>query len=285
MTKGKGESQEKIDRILRDWRQGDCVLEEQDFTYRFLQSKPLTSAAIQIAENTETDLVDDPVPGFLVVTQTCDIIRSPKERPYIQVSPLVRLSAEEIKRAKKGLYPRYIHLPALETKNLVGDLDRIMTLEKALVASWKRVPGWTDPSDGRRIARAISRKFQRPAFPDPFVEWIRPLYDRLKKKHDRSSPEGERLRSLREIRVRAEPSWNSPNPKITFYFILTETLPSDAEEEEKLLENWLKRLPSTSDFGTPGYLLTTLENLSAQVYVESDPLDLDHLSAPSRRRR
>ena len=46
-----------------------------------------------------------------------------------------------------------------------------------------------------------------------------PLRRRLVEKHNKSSPEGEALRALLEIRVRAAPSWSAQEVELMFWFI------------------------------------------------------------------
>lgn len=48
------------------------------------------------------------------------------------------------------------------------------------------------------------------------------------------------------------------------------------------IEALRKRLAGGSRFGTPELLAVKLEDLTAKDYVESDPLDLDHLSDARR---
>jgi len=42
---------------------------------------------------------------------------------------------------------------------------------------------------------------------------------------------------------------------------------------------WLKRVPAAGRFATVDGAVLTLDDLTARDYVESDPLDLDHLSS------
>lgn len=44
------------------------------------------------------------------------------------------------------------------------------------------------------------------------------------------------------------------------------------------LAKWLKLIPEIGRFKSIGGLVITLEDMTAKEYVESDPLDLDHLS-------
>ncbi len=87
------------------------------------------------------------------------------------------------------------------------------------------------------------------------------------------------LRSLREIRVRAAPSWDADTVEVMFWIIRKGDQPSfEKTDWFKLLEAWLKLVPEEGRFTTVEGLVTTLDDLTARDYVESDPLDLDHLS-------
>jgi hypothetical protein len=102
--------------------------------------------------------------------------------------------------------PAYAALKSLEPDCLVADLDRMMTVEKSIVATWTRTPGYVDDADGRAFAQALARKRVRVAFPDDFSELVDKLQRRLEDKHGGNSIEGRGLRALPEIRVRAVPA-------------------------------------------------------------------------------
>ena len=57
------------------------------------------------------------------------------------------------------------------------------------------------------------------AFPDEFEMAANRLQKRWLEKHDKQSPEGAHLRALREIRVRAAPSWDASEVHISFWFV------------------------------------------------------------------
>ena len=62
-----------VDAVLADWRQGDCVVQESWFVHRIDPERPLTLAS----EGAEGELVEMAVRGFVVVSQTCDIVLRP----------------------------------------------------------------------------------------------------------------------------------------------------------------------------------------------------------------
>jgi hypothetical protein len=148
------------------------------------------------------------------------------------------------------------------------------------VAAWKRTPGFTRDEDGRAFANALARKRVRFAFPDDFTSLAKKLQSRLGDKHDKNTDEGRALRALREIRVCGSPSWDAGSVETFFWFIRDD---ADATFEGKswadLLKDWLKLVPATGRFTNVDGQVATLEEMTAADYVDSDPLDLDHLSS------
>jgi hypothetical protein len=262
--------------VLETWRQGDCVLGEQWFAYRIDPANPATEAG-QIAAANGADLAEALVVGLVVTSQTCDIVRVDPESPFVEISPLVSVSDPEHDEIARRIRPRYAVVPALAKDRLVADLGRTMTVEKAVVATWDRVPGWTEDNEARDFAEPLARKRARPAFPDDFVHLVGGLQARIKEKHNRNSPEGAALRSLREIRVQATPSWRGAPVRLHFWFISRE--PKAEPGLEQSVEEWLKRVQPTGRFMSIDGQAVNLSEITAQEYVDSDRLDLDWLSA------
>lgn len=268
-----------VDFALAVWQQGDCVVGEQWFVHRIDPDAPLTEGAIAAAK-AGMDLVESEVLGFILVSQTCDVVRSCAERPYVEVVPLVNVDKIELRTIERGRRPRYAFIPGLKDKGLVADLDRVMTVEKSVVAAWTRTLGCGTDQETRDMARALARKRTRWAFPDEFTLLAGKLQSRMQEKHDKQSEEGAALRALREIRVRAAPTWDSNPIDVMFWFIRKENEPDfKGKSWDKLLENWLKLVPVTGRFGPVNGVVMSLDDLTARDYVERDPLDLDHLSS------
>jgi hypothetical protein len=268
-----------IDTTLLEWCQGDCVLGEYWFIYRFNPQRPLTSDSANVAKE-ETDLAESEVKGFAIVTQTCDIVRSCNERPFVEIVPLVKVNEQQLHDIQRSRRPQYAHIPGVAELNLVADLDRVMTVEKAVVAEWERKPGCLSDVEIRALGQALTRKRARFAFPDDFTNFARKLQNRLRDKHDKATDEGEALRALREIRVCAEPSWNSSEIRLTFWFIRDE----DQNQFKgvgwaQFLNQWLRLIPESGRYKNVEGSVVALEDMTAKEYVESDPLDLDHLSS------
>ncbi len=268
----------QVDASLRHWRQGDCVIGEQWFAFRVAPDLRVTDlVADTLAE--EPDLVEASVFGFSVVTQTCDIVRNCADRPFIEVCPLVKVDKSTLREIERGYRPNYAYIPGVSPQNLVADLERVMTVEKPVAAQWQRTQGCFGDEDARRLSLSLARKRARFAFPDEFVAFANPLKNRMSDKHGRQSSEGRALKALREIRVRAAPSWDADEVELMFWFIRDEdALDFEHEGWEIFLEGWLKLIPASGQFGSVHGSVVTLDALTAREYVESDRLDLDHLS-------
>lgn len=273
------DGRQQVDQQLGDWHQGDCVIGEQWFLFRTSVTRPLTTdgavAAEEGAENAEAEVL-----GFAVITQTCDLVRRCENRPFVEVCPLVEVNELMLHEIERGRRPNYAFIPGVADRRLVADLDRVMTVEKSVVAGWERVQGCLGDDDTRRLSLALARKRARTAFPDDFVAFVSPLMKRMSSKHDKGSDEGRALQALREIRVRAAPAWNADEVRLMFWFIRNEGEPTfETQSWDDLLEAWLKRVSKKDRFVDVEGVVMTLDDLTARDYVESDPLDLDHLSS------
>lgn len=270
-----------VDNALRDWRQGDLALDEHWFIHVGDPAGPLTAASAEAGDAGLQALTSE-VAGLVVVTQTCDVVRTCVSRPYVEVAPLIRVDAADLLAIQRGRRPAYATLPALRSSRLAVDLDRVMTVEKSVLARWKRTPGYSSDADGRSFAQALARKRVRFAFPDDFTELAKRLQGRLADKHEKNTDEGRGLRALREIRVLATPTWEASQVALFFWFIRND---ADTDFEGRnwadLLKDWLKLVlvPKDGRFTAIDGQVGTLGEITGADYVGSDPLDLDHLSS------
>ena len=255
------------------------MLGEQWFSYRISCEHPITEAA-RVAAAQKVDLAEIPVRGLVVVSQTCDILREFSERPFIEVAPLVEIDdANMLLNIKKGRYPRYAYIPGVSDSHLVGDLERSMTVEKPVLATWVRVAGCPNVVDGRNFARSLARQRSRFAFPDDFVQMMSPLRSRFTEKHEKSSPEGSALRALTEVRVCALPDWDAETVGLHYWFIRDETVNQlGGKTWSEHLKSWEPLFKANGRFHNDGAVVVTHSDLSAQEYLDSEQLELEHLS-------
>ncbi len=266
---------------MENWRQGDCAIgEDHWFSFHFSPQRPLTedSKEVTAVDSEEADLAESAVKGFAVLTQTCDLVRLCVDRPFVEIAPLVEVDAEKLQDIKRVKIPRYAYISGVAEQNLVADLDRVMTVEKAVVAQWDRIIGCQNDEEIRAFGKALSRKCSRFAFPDDFNAVVKKLQNRMSDKHEKTSDEGLALRTLREIRVQATPSWDAGEVELKFWFIrFQEDVHFEGKQWHELLDRWLGLLPTSGRFCVEGVVLS-LEDMTAAEYLSSDQLDLDRLS-------
>jgi hypothetical protein len=285
------EDEKAIDDALQTWRQGDVSLDgDLEFLHIADLTRPHSAASSQVAEALAengdaieagaTPILDEAVAGMVMLSQTCDVVRGCRDRPFVEVAPLVKVPepwVEEIRRLKR---PAFAYVPATAGERLVADLDRTMTAEKALVAGWTRTPGWQSDDELRDFALALARKRARFAFPDDFVVATEKFQKHLADKHNKQTDEGAHLRALREIRVRAAPSWDEEQVQLSWWFIKDGDPENIDANWQELLDQWLALFDRTGRFKLDPPIACRLEDITARDYIESDHLDLDRLSVP-----
>jgi len=170
-------------------------------------------------------------------------------------------------------------------------LTRYARWKKSIVATIDpkdRVIGCQTDQEATNLAAALSRNADRFAFPDDFSVAMSAIQDRILQKHGmptrdkkgRPTNEGAFLAALREIRVSCEPNWTASSTHLRFFFIFDRpsNMPPDADA---MAEDLLKNFRPTGAFRDFEFRLVSLSEISAETYVSTEPLDLDHLSHAS----
>lgn len=262
---------------VHSWRQGDCVVGEQDFVYRIMTAQPLCQESRRaVEEDPSAEFVVHPVDGLMVVSQSCDIVRPSETRPFVEVAPLIKLAEEDFREVLIGARPRYVTVPGLHTARLAADLDRVQTVEKTLLCSWPRLQGCHIDSDRRLLGKQLARKRFRAALPDEFTPWFKPLRNRFSRLAGSTSADAVVFKELSEIRIQASPSWDAPRVDIFIWFVLKDEAP--VLDRSTILEGWLAKVPAKDAFVSCQGRIVRYEDMTALEYIDSDPLDLDHMS-------
>ncbi|MYB34674.1 MAG: hypothetical protein F4X92_06050 [Gammaproteobacteria bacterium] len=98
---------EKIEKVTQEWRQGDVSrYAELEFLHLAKMSCPITAsseeAILENGSSIESDYlpIAERIDGIVVLTQTCDIVRSWQDRPYIEISPLVKVDDDFVEQVR-----------------------------------------------------------------------------------------------------------------------------------------------------------------------------------------
>ena len=280
---------ELLDIALREWRQGDFVVGETLAPFVCSPAHPISTAAKDVALNgDEAEVIGMEVPGWVVVSQTCDIVSPSSEREFVQLAPLVSLDETEMAEVRAGRRVHLGYLPGAEELGFAADLSVTWTVEKPVLIHGgpTRRTGCRTDAEVRRFAAVLQRSRARFAFPERFVRAVKGIRSHVLKKHDKpASPVGRALRGIREIRVLAEPSWSDENVKLTFYYIreepsarIAQGLLGTEEDCRQEVKGLMGRFDQES-YPSTQWLVLDLEDLNAVEYVSSDQLDFGHLSS------
>lgn len=275
----------QINAAMENWRQGDFFLSEDLFFIHLADlARPLTSEADEIAserietgDTLEVEGVPSAVIGYVVITQTCDIVRDCKARSYVELCPLVEVEPSVVNQTRLLRRPAFAFVPGASDKNLIADLDRILTVEKSFLSKFDCTVGCRDDSERRVFADALARHRTRPAFPDDFNDCMRPVRDHLKKIHRGTDPEGLLIQSVGEIRVSASPNWDAEQISVFVWFILSPESASPSTDISPYVNKWLALFGASKRYDLQA-IVCRLEDMKASDYVGGDRLDLDQLS-------
>ena len=269
---------DRIDKSACSWWQGDIAGADW-FRVFGKRDCPLTPGELCSVE-TRLPCSHQSTHGLVLLTQTCDIRKTCRKRPYVTVSPLVHLEGTDAALARKGRLLNFVAVPAAGAQAF-ADIDRVMTVEKSFLLDWERAPGCQNHQERQVFGRRVARVHQRFAFPDDLHLALSELVKRITKKFGKDDAEGRALQAIEEIRVTADPHWESAGINVFLTFALTDgaAAPEITEEEwAELVDQWLKLCkPNGVIRGIEGIVLP-LDEMTAREYLDSDRLELDYLS-------
>ena len=262
----------ELDAALKHWRQGDYAMGVGGFLF----AGPAEGSDPFDAEETTENVV-----GLVVISQSCDIVRTTGRRDFVAVCPLVEVPERDISAILKGRRP---YLTDVENagKARFADLRRIMSVHKNLLRTWVHQVGFTSQTARLRFAAALERKFGQFAFPDDFDQAIKEFRERVWSRHDKSGSEpGKVYRSLIQVRFRADPSWTAENRRIAVIAIMKEKEDREVDHGtiSKELEKALAKIewPQGYEWKDPNFILQTAKSLSAEDIIMSQRGDFDFL--------
>lgn len=244
------------------WRQGDVTLD--------IKELPALSSNDGDAEFFATK-------GVVVVTQTCDIVRSSEDKPFFQVAALVTATDSEIEQIRKYMRPRFVYVPQCVSMNLVGDLDHTISFKKELLAGWSRLPAPENAEASREFGYAAGRHRSRAAFPDRWASELDDLRNWLRSKSSKDSDEGRFAKAIEQMRIIAN-DVECPEEAHIICIIPHDTAPvvrsvwaqtMVPKMESKIADSWGCKV---------NFTLQTTSEITAAEYLGSLRLDFDALS-------
>lgn len=250
---------QNVDNALATWRQGDVILKPGfAMSHLAVAGAPLTPAASEAAAELPGDspqdllFVESEVAGFVVLTQTCDVVRECHIRPYVQLAPLGEVTQEELGQTQRCERLAFAYLPALAGRRLIADLDRAITVEKAVLAPLERLSALQTDDEQAAFGHALARNRERFAFPTPFNVAMNEFQKRMKKRAGKGNDEGRHVDCLREIRVAASPRWEAEKVSITIWLIKHSDPPNP--QWTHWIDDWTKLIDQKGAYTLDGPL-------------------------------
>ncbi|AGS25480.1 hypothetical protein [Rhizobium etli] len=259
--------------ILRSWRQGDYTLDAREFPMLFVN------------ENGSIDVAWEDVEGWVVLTQTCDIVNFVEGRDLVAVAPLVKAKPGLMQAVATGTTPAAAQIENLPGENLVVDLTKLCVVQKKALAGMRRAIGFNSDETRCTFAQTLERRYGRFAFPDALSDGpLTAIRNQSKDKHKKNSDSGRVYRSLRCIRVSASPDFNTRGAEIQFLAVLDEEARLEATTTE--IKKELNSIAASSKFNWPEeferavplFRIVTPDSISAREWFTSQQIDLDFLS-------
>ena len=283
MAEASSEGEDEILERLAEWQQGDFALDCGDFLFRDLVE--------EIDDADGGAVFDSGVVGLAVISQTCDVVRSPGDVGYVSVCPLVQIDPKRIGDVERGQAPRY-GLLSNAPEGVVVDFSRTMSVTKALLLTWTRSRGCADDAQQLEFARCLEMFFGRFAFPDDFVRSVASLRKAILDKYSKEGSDlGKAIRSIRELRAVPHAAWSdTASVPVSFIAILDDEEKREIKDRKRIRE-LLKPAIDAIKWKSPfsihpeGLSLATLADLTAADYLNSFPLDVNSLSFARKYRK
>lgn len=164
--------------------------------------------------------LEEPTPnGVVLISQTCDIVQSHRQRPTVQAAKLIQLRGTMAQEAADGRRPRFAAVPN-EGGSFFADLEVIGTIDKLVLVRLSNRKGVLGDYQVRSFAEAVGRRFSRFPFPDEVTEQTDALVKEVQGKYRKeSSPLGQVLQQVLQLRLQANPRWDDPNAVVTLFVI------------------------------------------------------------------
>jgi hypothetical protein len=171
---------DELDGLLKELRQGD-ILDVAKLVCLYSPDAPSYPDEVAGVPHEEPVMtMETRIPAGLcaVVSQDCDLSRSPDIEPYVLVAPLTPMPDKTFREAADGLSSRFFAYPRVEghedKEQLVVDMRIVASLEKTALLS-SHIQRIHCPLSGPKrdqLREFLGRRLGRHAFPDEIVRQV-----------------------------------------------------------------------------------------------------------------
>lgn len=256
------------------WRQGDFTLQRTHV--------PL----ILETDDEGLDIGTIETCGWVVITQTCDIVNYGKRKEYVSICPIVVAPPEVVKEVRAGVTPAFGKLDLAVAEDHVVDFGLTATVHKRALILLERRDGFQNDAARSIFQQSLERRFGRFAFPDWLSNGpLKQLRKRAREAHKSSGANGDIYKAIDEFRVRGNPDLESKDSVIGFLVVV------DREKEKKTTRDAIRKelAAQANKFVWPDDFIKedefmaigTLDEFTGRDIKESYSVDLDFISLRS----
>jgi hypothetical protein len=212
--------------------------------------------------------IDGDKPGWVVLTQRCDLIRAYQVEPLVELARAEPVTDDRILEQARSNSPRYVFLAERPDGAWVIDLRRRAWLPKHLLADQSAVQPLTNARAVKRLRLRLGQRYWRDPVPDDIVRDVqRPLRDALRRSRARVRLAGHFTEWLG---VR-------DGDKVLVLAILGED--KDRREAETAFDDLLANLPPEVRARlAPESAVVDVNDISFGLWLDSFKFDFDEIS-------
>lgn len=220
---------------------------------------------------------------LVIVTQVCDLVRTPAQEPYVEaVRAFWTSDKAAIHQASTNSLRRFVlrrRTTADETvEALIADATVRVLIEKVALLTLEPEPGFdqADTVGPREFRKWLGERYARPPLPDNLVVAVqRPIVDAVRKLR----PSDERLQVLEGIReILFVLQDDGPPYQVELWFLANEAteVPRPDEEAAARLAGWIAEvLDNSGQACLAHWELFDAGSLSVRDYITAYSLPLD----------
>ncbi|OLP52610.1 hypothetical protein BJF92_14420 [Rhizobium rhizosphaerae] len=258
-------------KALGRWRQGDFTLQRNHIPLIFeTDDEGLDVGTIETC-------------GWIVITQTCDIVNYGKRKEYVSICPIVVVPPDVLKEVHAGVTPAYGKLDLAVADDHVVDFGMTATVHKRALLLLERRDGFSDDAARSVFQQSLERRYGRFAFPDWLSNGpLRQLRKRAREAHKSSGANGNIYKAIDEFRVRGNPDLESKGSVIGFLAVVNRDKERETTRQaiRKELDTQAGKWDWPEDFIKEDEFIVvgTLDEFSGRDIKESYSVDLDFIS-------
>lgn len=220
--------------------------------------------------------IDGDEPGWVVLTQRCDLVRALRVEPLVEVARAVRIEGDAVAAAKAGS-PRFVAFAPAEGGGVwAADLRQRASMPKPQLLQASPIPAIDGERMRKQFRLRLGQRYARDAVPTDLVDTFqRPLRDAVKRSRPRIAQLGSFTLWL---------GLRSGDGRVIVYAVAAAGREADAEEDWRELMAWLEeKRPEVHALIEPEESgAYTADDLPLGLWLDAFKLDFDEISYSSR---